>query len=34
MIVGDMKWFSKFVSKVMKLKLHTTLPPPIKSQEK
>ena len=33
-MVGDMRWFSKFVSEVMNLKLHTTLPPPIRSQEK
>ena len=29
-----MRWFSKFVSEVMNLKLHTTLPPSIRSQEK
>ena len=34
MMVGDMRWFSKFVSEVMNLKLHTTLPPSIRSQEK
>ena len=34
MMVGDMRWFSKFVSEVMNSKLHTTLPPPIRSQEK
>ena len=33
-MVGDMRWFSKFVSEVMNLKLHTTLPPSIRSQEK
>ena len=33
-MVGDMKWFSKFVSEVMNLKLHTTLPPSIRSHEK
>ena len=33
-MVGDMRWFSKFVSEVMNSKLHTTLPPPIRSQEK
>ena len=34
MMVEDMRWFSKFVFEVMNLKLHTTLPPPIRSQEK
>ena len=29
-----MRWFNKFVSEVMNLKLHTTLPPSIRSQEK
>ena len=33
MMVGDMRWFSKFVSEVMNSKLHITLPPPIRSQE-
>ena len=34
MMVGDMRWFSKFVSQVMNLKLHITLPSPIRSQKK
>ena len=34
MMVGEMRWFSKFISEVMNSKLHTTLPPPIRSQEK
>ena len=34
MIVGDMNWFSKFVSEVMNSKFHITLPPPVRSQEK
>ena len=34
MMVGDMRWFNKFVSEVMNSKLHTTLPPPIRSHEK
>ena len=33
-MVGDMRWFSRFVSEVMNSKLHTTLSPPIRSQEK
>ena len=33
MMVGDMRWFSKFISGVMNSKLHTILPPPIRSQE-
>ena len=33
MIVGDMRWFSKYVSEVMNSQLHT-LPPLIRSQEK
>ena len=34
MMVGDMRWFSKFISEVMNSKLHTTLTPPIRSQKK
>ena len=33
-MVGDMNRFSKFVSEMMNSKLYTTLPPPIRSQEK
>ena len=33
-MVGDMRWFSRFASEVMNPKLHTTLPPPIRSYEK
>ena len=34
MMVGDMSWFSKFVPEVINAKLHTTLPPPVRSQER
>ena len=34
MMVGDMRWFSKFISEVLNSKLHTTIPPHIRSQEK
>ena len=34
MMVGDMRWFNKFVSEVMNSKLHSTLPAPIRSHEK
>ena len=33
-MVGDMRWLRKFASEVINSKLHTTLPPPIRTQEK